>query len=272
MLDSLLLFLSALAGGGINALAGGGTMLVFPALLSTGHTLTVANVTSTVALGSGQWTSMIVRWRDTVNLGKHLLGLVALGFFGSALGVYLFLHTSEKSFQKIVPFLILFATLLFVFQEKLSPKSEKLSSKSATLSPKSPSNEAHDSENTRFQLRPVMLFPLVVISIYGGYFGAGMGIMTLATLGILGEKDIQRMTLIKNAYMSSVTLLATILFIISGKVAWHSALILIVGAMLGGYIGVGFAQKLEKRHLRSIVITVGFLLTLSLFYKVYKAG
>jgi uncharacterized protein len=256
-LQGMILFFAALLGGGINALAGGGTMIVFPALLGTGHTLTVANVTSTVALGSGQWTSMVVRWRETTHLGKGIFSLLALGFLGSSLGVYLFLHTSENAFKKIVPFLLLFATLLFLFQDKIAPKPPVL--------------EKSDAPAT-FILRPPMILPLLMISIYGGYFGAGMGIMTLATLAILGERDLLRMTIIKNAYMSSVTFLATILFIVTGKIAWHSAMILIVGAMLGGYAGVGIAQKLGKKNLRYVVITVGFLLTSYLFYRVYFSG
>jgi uncharacterized protein len=258
-----LLFGAAFIGGGINALAGGGTMLVFPALLSTGHTLSVANVTSTIALGSGQLTTMLARWRETFALGKGMLGLMGMGFLGSAMGVYLFLHTSESIFKKIVPFLLLFATLLFLFQDKIAPK------KTLEKTLKKDSGEPDTSPET-FSLRPPLWFPLLCISLYGGYFGAGMGIMTLATLGILGERDLLRMTTIKNAFTSSVTFIATVLFVFSGKIAWPSALVMIVGAMLGGYIGVGVAQKIGKQNLRRIVITVGFVLSSILFYKQFS--
>jgi uncharacterized protein len=249
-----LLFAAAFVGGGINALAGGGTMVVFPALMSTGHTLSVANVTSTIVVGPGQLTTMLARWRETFALGTGMLEMMGMGFLGSAMGVYLFLNTPESAFKKIVPFLILFATLLFLFQDKITPKIAKNSEKEQT-------------HPEKFTLKPTLIFPLLCISLYGGYFGAGMGIMTLAMLGILGERDLLRMTLIKNAFTSSVTFIATVLFIFSGKIAWHSAPVMIVGAMLGGYIGVGAAQKIGKQNLRRIVIFVGFALTLMLFYK-----
>jgi uncharacterized protein len=250
----VLLFCAAFIGGGINALAGGGTMVVFPALMGTGHTLSVANVTSTIALGPGQLTTMLARWRETSALGTGMLGLTGMGFLGSAPGAYLFLNTPESAFKKIVPFLILFATLLFLFQDKITPKISK-------------KGEEEDVASEKFTLKPTLIFPLLCISFYGGYFGAGMGIMTLAMLSILGERDMLRMTTIKNAFTSSVTTMATVLFIFLGKIAWPSALVMIIGAMLGGYIGVGVAQKIGKQNLRRIVICVGFVLSAILFYK-----
>jgi uncharacterized membrane protein YfcA len=237
--DHLLVGVAALAGGGVNALAGGGTLITFPALVATGVSTKAANITNTVALCPGYFGGTYAQRRD-LTAQRHRLPLfsVAAGL-GGLTGSLLLLATSEAVFKKIIPFLILGAVTLLFFQDKLKPTA------SATA------HEAH-----RPGAREIV--PVYLVSIYGGYFGAGLGIMTLAVLGVLIDDLFTRVNALKQAVSFVVNICAAIFLCFSGKVQWSLAAVMAVAALVGGSAGGHLAGRLPPKKLRSLVIVFGF--------------
>lgn len=262
----LLLFITAALGGAVNSVAGGGTLLTFPALLWVGHTTPllfwgdqvekIANATSTVALWPGQLGSLWGYRKEIKESRKAILRLGAPSLIGGALGAYLLLRTPSKTFAHLVPFLILTATLLFLIQEPLSRWQR---ARSANVDPTARRDDALPTG----AWAGVIFFQFLV-AIYGGYFGAGIGILMLAALGFMGFTNIHHMNGLKNINGLCINLVAAIIFIVKGLVDWHIALLMASGAILGGYFGAGTARRIGQRNVRRIVIFIGFALTLSL--------
>lgn len=237
--DHVLVGVAAIAGGGINALAGGGTLITFPALVATGVGTKAANITNTVALCPGYFGGTYAQRRD-LEAQRHRLPLFSLmAGAGGLTGSLLLLATSEAVFKKIVPFLILGAVTLLLFQDKLKPK------------PSATAGEAR---------RPGAreLVPVYLVSIYGGYFGAGLGIMTLAVLGVLIDDLFTRINALKQAVSFVVNVCAAIFLSFSGQVEWSLAAVMAVAALIGGSVGGHVAGRLPPRKLRAFVIVFGF--------------
>jgi uncharacterized membrane protein YfcA len=242
---------AGLIAGGINAVAGGGTLLTFPALVWLGLNSVTANATSTVALWPCSVGGMLGYRRELSTLEKRFLYLALPSLLGGLLGAYLLKLTPSTVFDRLVPYLILFATFLFLVQE---PIQRRL---------KSSNPEAHKSASW-FAGAVVFQF---LVGLYGGYFGAGIGILMLAAFSILGMTDIHQMNGFKNMLGGAINGLAAIYFISQNMVYWPDVGVMAVGSITGGYLGAGVARKVGRTAVRRIVILVGFGMALSLFIK-----
>jgi len=265
----LILFFVSAVGGAVNSVAGGGTLLTFPALLWVGKlTEVMANATSTVALWPGQLGSL---WGYRKELGPSHVAVALLAvpsFVGGLLGAALLLKTGNETFRALVPYLILGATLLFTAQEPLARwqrrRAERHVGESNAVVGAAPGRPP--AAWSAFRWAVAMLFQLLV-AIYGGYFGAGIGILMLAALGFLGFTNIHRMNAIKNINGMCINVVAAVMFIVNGLVDWRLASLMAAGAILGGYAGAGTAQRLGQKNVRRIVVFVGISLTISLFVR-----
>jgi uncharacterized membrane protein YfcA len=244
-------FASAFAAGMINAVAGGGTLVTFPTLIWLGLNSVTANATSTVALLPGSLGGMLGYRRELSTVDRRMLGLIAPSLVGGIAGALLLRVTPARTFDALVPYLILFATILFVVQE---PIQRRL---------KAASPAGHKSERW---LYGAMFFQLGV-ALYGGYFGAGIGILMLAALGILGLTDIHQMNGLKNVLGLSINIVAAAYFVRSGMVYWPDVATMAAGAIAGGYGGAGMARRIGRERVRGLVIAIGFGMALSLFLK-----
>ena len=251
-----LVFLSALIAGMMNSVAGGGTLVTFPTLLWIGIEPIRANVTCTVALWPGSLGAMVGFRRELGDSRQLMLLLGAPSVAGGLIGALLLLLTPSKLFASIVPFLILFATILFAAGEPLTRRFSR--------SAKSESHSERVSGGGWWSGSVVFQF---IVAIYGGYFGAGMGILMLAALALMGLTDIHQMNGLKNFFGMCINGVAALYFIWAGMVYWPDAILMAVGAVTGGYGGAGLARRLGRTAVRRIVIFIGFAMALSLFIK-----
>jgi uncharacterized protein len=244
----LLGLVAAGAGGGaMNALAGGGTMLTFPALVLFGLPAKVANATSTVALVPGAAASFAGYWPEARSHRRWLATLFLPSLVGGAAGSLLLLATPERVFARIAPALVLFATMLFAAQtwrgnagpRDLPAPPEPVVGSSRAL-----------AQGAQF-----------LVALYGGYFGAGIGILMLAILGALGLSNIHAMNGLKNFFGMSINAVAAAIFLASGIVDWRTGAPVLVGAVAGGYLGARLARFVGPRASRFAVIGVGLLVT-----------
>jgi uncharacterized membrane protein YfcA len=247
---------AAAAGGAINAVAGGGTLVTFPTLLLFGTPSTVANATSTLALVIGTSGGIYGYRRHIASVRIWLSRFVPVSLFGGLIGGILLTCTSNRTFSKLVPFLILFATLIFLAQEFFR--------KVAAL-------EQHRSSGNRQAVRWAMLFQFVV-AVYGGYFGAGIGILMLAALGFIGLRNIHEMNVLKTILGSLINLVAAVWFIGYGLIDWPRAWIMTAGALLGYYLGSHFAQRISQKAVRHIITAIGLVLSGVTFYREFAGS
>ena len=261
-LNHLLVLFAAMAAGAVNAVAGGGTLLTFPALLAAGQPALIANATSTAALWPGTLSSLWGYRREISGTRGILVPLVLLGIVGGLVGAYLLLVTPTKAFDRIIPFLILAATLLLIAQEPISrwirARGERNGAAAAEGVPDKP---AH------FTLGMALL--MFVTAVYGGYFGAGIGIITLASLSLIGMRDIHQMNGVKNVYAGCANGVAAIVFVSKGLVDWRLVGLMAIGSIFGGYAGAGIARRIGQKNVRRIIVAVGFLMTLKLLVPLF---
>jgi len=244
-------FASAFAAGAINSVAGGGTLISFPTLIWLGLGSVTANATSTVAIWPGTVGSVWGYRRELRDAEARFRILIVPSLVGGLLGALLLRSTSPVTFDHLVPWLILFATLLLTAQE---PVQRLL---------KTAHTERH---RTTGWLVGAIAFQFLV-GVYGGYFGAGIGILMLAALSILGLKDIHEMNSLKVVFGGTINGIAALYFIWAGMVYWPDVLIMAAGAIAGGYGGAGVARKLGRTAVRRIVIAIGFGMAISLFIR-----
>jgi len=248
---AIFLFVAGALGGALNAVAGGGSFIAFPALLFTGVAPISANATNTVALWVGV-TASTGAYRKHLELSKRVMvPLAATSVIGGIAGAYLLLHTPAQTFLRVLPWLMLGATLLFVFGARLSRSGEGLGRDISTSA-----------------LVFASIFELVV-AVYGGYFGGGVGILNLAMLAVIGMTDIHAMNALKVVLGGIINGVAVITFIVKGAVVWKQGAVMIVGAIVGGYLGAHYAQKLPQAWIRGFVIVVGTGMTVYFFWKAY---
>ncbi|HEU0015619.1 MAG TPA: sulfite exporter TauE/SafE family protein [Longimicrobium sp.] len=241
-------FVASVLGGGINSIAGGGTLLTFPALVGLGVPALVANATSTVALWPGALASM---WGYRGELGGArgwVLRLTLPSIAGGAAGALLLLRTPAETFDRVVPFLVLGATLLFVAQGRLVRWLQRRRAAEGGAAAE------HDGD-PRFA--PAYLAAQFAIGVYGGYFGAGVGILMLAGLGMMGFTNIHRMNGLKNWGGTCMNAVAAGIFALSGIVDWPVALAMAGGALLGGYGGSRVAQRVGQQRVRHAIVLIG---------------
>jgi uncharacterized protein len=250
----VVLFLAAAIGGGLNAVAGGGSFLTLPALIFAGVSPVVANATSTLALWPASISSTFA-YRDDIKASRRWLAILGLtSVIGGLAGALLLVHTSDSSFLRLLPWLMLVAAATFTFGNRLRPKT------AAT-------GGAHRFEHGG-AWHPSMLGIVaiqLVIAAYGGYFGGGMGIMMLATLALAGMTNIHEMNGLKALLGVSINGLALLTFIINGAIQWKYGLTMAAGGILGGYSSAAFARRLEPRYVRIFVIVVGWTMTVYFF-------
>ena len=246
------LMLAAAAGGAINAVAGGGTLVTFPALLFFGTPPIIANATSTLALVIGTSGSIYGYRRHLDPVRPWLWRFVPVSVAGGLMGAVLLTCTSNKTFSKLVPFLILFATVLFVAQGAFR--------RFAAGDGQSAQVGKHHA------IGGAILFQLAV-AIYGGYFGAGIGILMLASLGFIGLSNIHEMNTLKTILASLINLVAAVWFICAGLIHWPKAGVMTVGALLGYFLGSHYAQRIPQQWVRHIITLIGFVISALTFYE-----
>ena len=252
-----LLRLAAAAGaaflaGGINSVAGGGTLVTFPTLLSLGLPSVAANATNTVAIWPGSLGSLWGFRRELAATDRIMLWLVLPSLAGGMAGAVLLRMTPTHTFDRIIPFLILFATVLFTAQK---PIQRWLGT---------PHEDRHRSPRW---LASTMLVQLLV-GVYGGYFGAGMGIMMLTVLSVLGMSDILKMNALTSLYALCINGIAAALFIYAHMVYWHYVLVMAVAAVAGGYGAAGVARRIGRTAVRRFVIAIGYTIAIILFIRI----
>jgi uncharacterized membrane protein YfcA len=230
----------------INSIAGGGTLLTFPALIALGISPLVANATSTVALWPGALGSMLGYLPRLRGAGPWATVFAIPSVFGGAFGAMLLLHTPSDRFDRIVPWLVIGATVIFAIQGPIGRYVRRAAS--------TPADRARPHA-PRVSL-PAMACQFLV-GIYGGYFGAGIGILMLAVLGFMGFTDIHRMNGLKNWGGLCINFVAACLFAFSGIVDWPVAVAMAVGATAGGYVASRAAQRVPQQMVRRAVIGVG---------------
>lgn len=237
----LLAGLAATAAGAVNALAGGGTLISFPVLTAVGIPAVTANVTNTVALCPGYLAAAVAQSGDLRGQGRRLREYLPAGVAGGVVGGMLLLNTGEQAFRALVPFLILFASLLLALQDPLRRRLTRRS--------------GHPDAAPVPERAGVL--PTFLASIYGGYFGAGMSVVVLAVLGLMLEDSLTRLNALKQGIAFAVNIAAAIFFVFSGQVDWPVAGVMAVGAWVGGALGGKLAGRIRPEVLRWIVVLVG---------------
>ena len=250
--QAIFLFVAGVLGGVINAVAGGGSFVAFPALLFTGVPPIPANATNTVAM----WTGVAASggaYRDRLDIPARVMApLVITSCIGGVAGALLLLKTPPHTFLRVLPWLMLGATLLFIFGKRLSRGQG--------------SGVGHDA--TAFAILGASVFELIV-AVYGGYFGGGVGIVNLAMLAALGMTDIHAMNALKSVLGSVINGVAVVVFVVSRTVYWPQAAVMIAGSVIGGYFGAHYAMKVSSSWIRWTVILIGAAMTIYFFVKAY---
>ncbi|HMJ16172.1 MAG TPA: sulfite exporter TauE/SafE family protein [Polyangiaceae bacterium] len=250
-----LLFGAAALGGAVNAVAGGGTFLTFPALIFVGVPPVAANATSTVALWPGFVAATIAYRRELMSSRRWFVPLFLIGGVGGALGALLLLGTSNATFSELVPYLLLVAALVFTFGGRVNAWLGNI-----------------DLGRTGSRgVRALGGLLLLAITVYGGYFGGGMGMLLLATFALLGMTDIHRMNALKNALATLINWVAVITFLIGGVVAFRPGLVMIAAATIGGYAGAAVARRLDPAWVRRFVLVVAWSMTVYFFWRTKAA-
>ena len=251
-LAPLVVFLAGIVAGAINSIAGGGTLVSFPALLWLGRDPIMANATNAVAIWPGSLAGAYGFRRELATVRGWLLLLVIPSLIGGAAGGWLLLRTPSSTFERLVPFLILGATLLLAAQEMITRRLGVL---------------AHAHEHpTPGWVTFVFVFQLLV-GLYGGYFGAGMGILMLAALGLIGLTDMHQMNGLKNVLAICINGIAAIYFIVAKAVVWGDVAVMMAGTILGGYAGARMARRLGRKFVRRAVVVIGVVMTVALLLK-----
>ena len=253
--NAIVLFAAAVLGGALNAVAGGGSFIAFPALLFTGVPPVPATATNTVALWTGlAFSGGAFRHHLKVQRGI-LVTLATVSLIGGICGAVLLLRTPAHTFLRILPWLMLVATTLFIFGPRLTR-----------------ANEARVPQAHGTGAIIAAAFFQLLVGIYGGYFGGGMGFVILAMLSAFGMADIHEMNALKIVLSSATNGIAVLIFILKHAVFWPQALVMICGAALGGYFGAHYSLRLPKLWVRRFVIAVGVGMTAYFFVHAYEAA
>src|ERR1700722_14160755 len=246
MASYLLLIVAALAAGLINSVAGGGMFLTFPALVVTGVPSIIANASSTVALIPGVLASAGAYrsdFRKSVNFPFWPLLIVSVA--GGIVGALLLLYTPQRTFDSVIPWLLLIATLLIAFGPRISPLLKRV-----------------------IHIGPVTVVVIqFFIAIYGGYFGGAIGILMLATWTVFGLTDIHVMNANRTLMGAAANIVAAALFMIAGKIWWPQTLVMLVATTIGGYIGARMARKVSPGYIRAFVTVVSAGITIVFFLR-----
>jgi len=249
-----LLFIAGFLGGILNSIAGGGTFITFPALLFVGVPPISANATNTFASCSGYLSGTYAFRNDLRAHRKELPKFILFSFVGGIAGALLLLQTPEALFQEIIPWLLLFATLLFIFGTKLNELLRRLSTR-------------HKHASSIGAILALLI--LLGVCIYGGFFNAGLGIISLSYLALSGYTNINAMNGLKLLISSCVSLVAIVIFIYNGSIAWNEGIVVLLGTLTGGYIAARISRRVPQNYVRGFVITASVIVTAYFFYDLY---
>ncbi len=248
----MFLFGAAALAGALNSVAGGGSFISFPALVAAGVPPVMANTTNSVAVWPGMVAATFA-YRDLMSeMRRTLLVLGITSFAGGLLGAILLLSTSDAGFMKLVPWLLLLATVVFTFGGRLAARLRN----------------ANEGTALREPTATAVLVQLVIAT-YGGYFGGGMGIMTMAVLGFLGMTDIHTMNGVKAVVTTVINGISVVAFIVAGKVAWAPGLLMAAGATASAYLGATLSRKIDPKWVRRFVVLTAWCMTAAFFAKQY---
>lgn len=251
LFNILLIGLAAVAGGAVNAIAGGGTLITFPGLTAIGIPAINANVTNTVALSPGYLSGTIAQWKDMQGQERRLWFLAPTGVLGGIVGGLLLLNTGAALFRTLIPYLILGASLLLAFQGRIRQWLVRRMEQSGQTT----TNETWT------------VIPIFLASVYGGYFGAGLSVILLAVLGLVLHDSLTRLNALKQAISFCVNVAAAIFFVFSGQVVWTAAAVMAIGAIIGGVIGGRLASRIKPETLRAVVVTFGVIVSIVYFLR-----
>jgi uncharacterized membrane protein YfcA len=255
-----LLIGSAAIAGAVNAVAGGGTLISFPAAIAWGLPSTVANATNAVAMAPGSFASAWA-YRREIAAERRLVRLLSVpAVLGGITGAAILRHTSERLFDAVVPWLVLGATLMILFQGVIVKRLR------GAATPASPDGSGAPSSRRHAVIAVLSQF---LVGIYGGYFGAAMGIVTLAYLSLVSSADIQRRNAVKNLVSALVNVVASIYFVVAGLVSVRGAILMTGGAVAGGFIGGRLARRASPRLVRALVVAIGLSLSALLAWRSY---
>lgn len=250
----LLLLVAGLVGGALNSLAGGGSFIVFPALLAAGIPPVVANASNTYAALPGYVSGVVGYWRDIAKVRDKLLIYSAVSVLFGYAGAELLLRVSDEAFGRIIPWLMLFAVLLFAFGGWINDLLRR---------------HAADTQHAKAAGAVLLLGLLAAICVYGGFFNAGLGILLLAFLALAGLTNIHAMNGLKLWISAIVAVVAVVRFAASGSIDWYHGSIALVGVTVGGYAAARLAHRIPQRLIRALVIVYGIVLTGWFFYEAY---
>jgi uncharacterized membrane protein YfcA len=254
LFELLFLFAAGFFGGVLNSVAGGGSFITFPALLFVGVSPISANATNTFASCAG-YLSGTYAFRDELYAHKkELPQLIIVSLTGGVLGAWLLLQTPESLFRQAIPWLLLFATVLFIFGGKINSNLKRLTSHHRYAS----------------SIGHLLLFMMLLgVCIYGGFFNAGLGIIALSYLALAGHTNISAMNGIKLLISAAVSLTAIALFIYSGAIAWYEGAIVLVGTLVGGYMAAHISKRIPQQYVRNFVILASCSITVFFFIEAY---
>lgn len=243
--DLVLAGAAAFVAGGVNAVAGGGTLVSFPTLVGLGVSSKMANITNTVALCPGYFGGAMAQRGALESNRSHLRKVLPVSALGGLVGSVLLVVTDDKLFDSIVPFLILTACALLGFQDSI--KRVAFSHRHAPAAGVTPLS---------------LLVGVFIASVYGGYFGAGLGIMLLAVLGLVLDGELPTLNALKSVLALAINVLAALFFVFSGKVEWAFAAVMAPTSLAGGHVGGLVAGRMKPKVMRAVVITFGVLVAL----------
>jgi uncharacterized membrane protein YfcA len=251
LIHYILIGLGAFAAGAVNALAGGGTLITFPLLTALGIPVVAANVTNTVALCPGYFGATLAQRNDLMEQKPRLWLLLPAGLVGGLAGGLLLLSSGERLFTRLVPYLILLASVLLAIGEPL----KKWLSGFAQAKMNYKRNES------------LVLLPVSLAAVYGGYFGAGLSVIILAALGLFYNDSLTRLNALKQAIAFATNIAAAIVFLFSGQVLWAIAGMMVVCALIGGSVGGKLAGRINPIILRWVVVVIGVIVAVIYFIK-----
>ena len=239
VLEVLLLVVAGLVAGGVNAVAGGGSLISFPALLAIGIPPLSANVTNTVAVWPGYVGTSWGYRRELRTQPRRVLALLPVAVVGAALGCVLLLQTGQEAFEQVVPYLVILGSLLLAVQGVVTERVRRWPGASGGMR------------------SPLLHVTLLGAAAYGAYFGGGLGVVLLACLGLFVADDLQRLNALKSVLSLVINFVALVVFAVFGPVVWSSVAVLAPATLLGGYLGAFAARRLAPQALRAVVVVFG---------------
>lgn len=252
--ELVFLFFAGFFGGVINSIAGGGSFITFPALIFVGIPPIIANATNTFASCAGYMSGAYAFKKEIYAHKNELFKITIISIIGGIFGAWLLLKTPEAVFREAIPWLLLFATVLFILGGQINTGLKKMAS-------------AHQHASSIGGI--LLLIMLLGVSTYGGFFNAGLGIITLSYLALAGHTNINTMNGLKLLISSVVSLIAIALFIYNDVIAWYEGSIVLFGTLAGGYVAAHVSRKLPQKQVRYVVIFASVVTTLYFFFDIY---